>query len=420
MQHSTFPSRHARKAMNSKTHARRGAILDEAPPSRAPPQSPTPRAPSEKSDPPGPAEKSAPPAPSDRDNRGHQDPVLQDLWERLDEFLTHSKNLTMAPSQATQKQPPVPPAGDFEDIAYMTDVKSDELDFRIEELKQAGMKPTSTYDRASSTLRRKELEYWRLKMTLEEKQATMKCETFLTMLASTIETVCRAMNIDVVCLDGLTEAVQQAISEGAFQRPIEYYVKTMGGGTGVMNTPFYAFISAFAVILIKTHVNGKVSNTKKTEASHGDEGLGPNMYNPAAMGDEPLRRGAGRDFPPDHSRPHIPRGPSAASYGKHEVSYSRVPSPRDGSSHQTEHVNAVPYLPQRHIGADDQGRSEIQYRETGLREVQMTESQDGVLSMVQQFRPMLQTYDTYEQKSNELSSTLRDLECQLPQPQPMD
>jgi hypothetical protein len=146
-----------------------------------------------------------------------------------------------------------------EEEEYLKDVKLDELNYRIQELKDAGIKTTSKYNSEESSLRRKELEYWRMKLDLEQKQIVRGYETFLTVAAGGLETLSNSMNSDLLCLEGLTQATNEAIKSGAFAQPINFYAKSMNNSGAVMNTPLYTILTTFFTIIFQTNIKGKAN-----------------------------------------------------------------------------------------------------------------------------------------------------------------
>lgn len=380
---------------------------------------------------------------------GHSEDVLPEhgvaaLLARIDALIALQTAAALAKTQEPcPTSPPAPtpiaplPCGD--DASYMADVKSDELDHRISEMQQAGMKTTSAYERGAATLRRKELEFWRMKMALEEKQITSSCETFVTMAATALETACKALQIDVVCLDGLTAAVQQGVSEGAFTRPIEYYVKTMGGGTGLVSSPFYAFVSAFLAIVIKTHIRGKAQSHEHVNNSP-DGHISPDISTP------PRRNG--RESSVVHKTPlgaeHLPRAPYAVPHtdyryldGKHGVSTSpldahidvqtRVPVRTDDkhadrnihadNEHTTRHAMSHSCRNESRVSPPHNGQCPTPYGEDSPREfIFPPEPPDQLGDIIRQISPALATLTNHQQLVDDTREHIQHINSQLPRP----
>ena len=145
----------------------------------------------------------------------------------------------------------------YEEEAYLNDVMEDEINNRIQELENAGVRPTSKYSHEDSSIRRKELEYWRMKIALEQKQLANNYKSGITLVASTLETLSASLQSDFFCCDGLTKAVTEGIQNGTFSQPIEYYTKTLHSSGSILQSPAYALVTAFAMILVRTHLQAK-------------------------------------------------------------------------------------------------------------------------------------------------------------------
>jgi hypothetical protein len=169
--------------------------------------------------------------------------------------LLTSPNATGArqpPHLADQKasRPPQQPEVVDEDA-----LKRHELIGRIEEYENYGIPVTPGLNLQSdaTATRRLELEQWRMKHALEERELHDNCNTFITLGASLIESGCNTLGIERFKTKSLSSATEQAIKDGKFRSCVSYYSQNLQNST-FMSNPMYGLVSSFAAVAFRNHL----------------------------------------------------------------------------------------------------------------------------------------------------------------------
>jgi hypothetical protein len=131
-------------------------------------------------------------------------------------------------------------------------VKSDELTHRIKELTK---KHESKLDLESASDYRKELEYWRLKLGIEEKENRESCKSNIQLVACGIESLSASLDIKGINLTGFASSVQKAMNDGKFKSFVDYYVENIADtSTSHATSPLFSLCSVFGLIILQTNM----------------------------------------------------------------------------------------------------------------------------------------------------------------------
>ncbi len=130
----------------------------------------------------------------------------------------------------------------------------DDLKYRIHEYKESGIDMSPGFDIKQENDKRKlELEHWRMKMALEEREIMDNCNTFVNLSAHAIEGFCKLANIETIYTDNLSSSVSTAIHSGRFRPAIRYYTSNLPQGS-ILKNPIYSFVTTFASVLFANHM----------------------------------------------------------------------------------------------------------------------------------------------------------------------
>lgn len=127
---------------------------------------------------------------------------------------------------------------------------------------------------AEVSTRRLEMEYWRLKIKLKERELENNFKTMLNVGSDVLESFLGALDISGLHVKGLGKRTHEAVDEGKFHGPIKYYVQTSSPqGESFLSNPFVSFMSTFAAIAFSNHLAGKreeleKKSRKKTKQHH--------------------------------------------------------------------------------------------------------------------------------------------------------
>jgi hypothetical protein len=117
--------------------------------------------------------------------------------------------------------------------------------------------------------RRIEMEYWRLKMKLKERELENNCKTMITVGSDVTEAFLNAINIKGVHTRGLGKRTHEAVEAGKFHAPIRFYAQTSSpSGESFLTNPFISFMAAFATVAFQNHISGKNEEAQKSRDSH--------------------------------------------------------------------------------------------------------------------------------------------------------
>lgn len=148
------------------------------------------------------------------------------------------------------------------DVVDMPDFKQefekyveDDVDYRIRGMKEIGINPSEGFDLNLAGKRRKEMEHWRMKLTLEEKELAENCSTFIAVGADLLEGLCGAINFHAFETKHLSREMDSAIKEGRFSSCIRQYANM--GGTQWLKNPLMNFVTTFCSVALKNHLGQK-------------------------------------------------------------------------------------------------------------------------------------------------------------------
>ena len=139
------------------------------------------------------------------------------------------------------------------------EIISRDMDERLKSMQREGIDPEPDFDMAQASTRQKELQYWRSKMTMEERELENNVSTFIKIAADLIESVATKMDISIVHTKGLSEKISTALAEGRFAPAIRQFVQT-GGGNGLSfmtKNPSLNFLFTFGTIILSNHLGQK-------------------------------------------------------------------------------------------------------------------------------------------------------------------
>jgi hypothetical protein len=155
--------------------------------------------------------------------------------------------------------PPASPAssgGNGHSAAYDNFLEDDVVS-RLKSMKNKGVDYSQDFDLETADKRRKEMEHWRMKLTLEEKELEQNCSTFIAVGADLLEGLCDAIDFHTFETKHLSAEMEDAIKSGRFNSCVKQYAN-MGGGQ-FMKNPLMNFLTTFSSIALKNHLNQKKS-----------------------------------------------------------------------------------------------------------------------------------------------------------------
>lgn len=204
---------------------------------------------------------------------------------------------------------------------------ADDYIFRIKQFEKYGIR--SVLDRNDhSSARRVEMEYWRMKHALEQREMENNCSTVISVGADLVETFFKGIKFTLIETEGLASVVKKALEDGKFHSSIRYYVQTTSDRSALTN-PSVSFLTTFASILFFNHVQKKneKAQKKKKRASVSDT----NPWNTYASATKHRRHGrSGRAK--KHQDPFLRRqkrptrtSPSTAASVQAPTAYRDVP-----------------------------------------------------------------------------------------------
>jgi hypothetical protein len=141
----------------------------------------------------------------------------------------------------------------------------DDVKFRIKDLENMGIKASDGFDLEVADKRRKEMEHWRMKLSLEEKELAENCSTFIAVGADLLEGLCDAINFHAFETKDLSKEMDGAITDGRFNSCIRQYANM--GGNQFMKNPLMNFLTTFSSIALKNHLGQKKTSIMSTKVS---------------------------------------------------------------------------------------------------------------------------------------------------------
>ncbi len=132
----------------------------------------------------------------------------------------------------------------------------DDIQHRIQQLQTQGIQTSKDFDLHTASKRRKEMEHWRMKLSLEEKEIADNCSTFIEVGANVIEGLFDALNFKAFETHSLSTEMSRAIDSGRFSGCIRQYAATNTNNNWMKN-PLMNFITTFCSVLLKNHLSQK-------------------------------------------------------------------------------------------------------------------------------------------------------------------
>ena len=176
----------------------------------------------------------------------------------------------------------------------------------------------------STTVREREMEYWRKKVSLEEEVAIKQAGMALSLLSNVIETVCNATGFKKIDMRGLSSHLDKALRTGAFDTAIKSYCASPST-VKLLQNPLSSFATSFVYVILQTHLDN-VSTVSQSA--------------PEPPPPPPARSSSQTPFP---SAP-----PSIPAWSSSQTPFpSAPPSIPARSSSQTSFPSAPPSIPAR-------------------------------------------------------------------------
>jgi len=187
-----------------------------------------------------------------------------------DEHLSEPK------SEASFHPPTPPPPQDLEKIVFdqvqqalikaglaqperttsqLDDYLEEEVEDRLRSLNSRGGAFSANFNIESATKRQKELEHWRMKLSLDEQELQKNASTFIEISADVLEGICKQTKFKMFETESLSSAVEEAVKDGRFSSSIRQYTNT--GGGDFMKHPLVNFVTTFLSISVKNHLTQK-------------------------------------------------------------------------------------------------------------------------------------------------------------------
>lgn len=149
---------------------------------------------------------------------------------------------------------------------YQSFVESD-LEARLQNLLQKGANFSRDFHAENATRREKEMEHWKMKLSLEERELEANCGTFIVVAADIIEGVCRATKFEGFNTENLAQKISNAVTTGRFSSCVKQYAD-LGGGS-FMKNPVANFLSTFLSVAITNHLSKRSAPAPSQSASGG-------------------------------------------------------------------------------------------------------------------------------------------------------
>ena len=147
-------------------------------------------------------------------------------------------------------------------------MKRQELRSRIAEFEHYGIEVTPglnvNSDKTSS--RNLEMEHWRMKAELDEREASNNFESYLMFASHGLETSCNLLGVTRFKTTSLGKSVEKAFKDGRFRSCMHYYNQTLQSNQ-FMSNPLYNFVSTFASVTLKNHLQSTVASVQANKYS---------------------------------------------------------------------------------------------------------------------------------------------------------
>ena len=110
----------------------------------------------------------------------------------------------------------------------------------------------------------KTIQYYRSKITDEEKKQFKQSRVYVMLMSRSIETLSNALGMESIQTRGLTKNVENSMNSGDFNAAIEACVSNKDTAS-IISNPVASFGATFCDILMQTHMNNiqKKSQEKK-------------------------------------------------------------------------------------------------------------------------------------------------------------
>ncbi len=161
------------------------------------------------------------------------------------------------PNQPPSVERPLSPSGSRSgtyDKEY-EEFRRDDMRYRVEQMKGYGQPTSASYNPESADSKRMELEHWRMKLNLEERELHNNTVTFVAIMGDMIEGMCTALDFDSFRTKNLSSKIDKAIHDGKFQSAIRHWCAS--GGGQFMKNPSLNFLVTFLGICLKNHLTQK-------------------------------------------------------------------------------------------------------------------------------------------------------------------
>jgi hypothetical protein len=132
---------------------------------------------------------------------------------------------------------------------------NDDLRHRMADMNTLGVSSTAGFDFETQDRRRLEMEHWRMKLELEQKQMLSTCSDYISIGAAAVEGICKATKLSFINTSNLSADMNKAIEDGRFDAFVQQYTNTSGGE--FMKNPTCNFVSTFISVLLKTHIRNQ-------------------------------------------------------------------------------------------------------------------------------------------------------------------
>lgn len=146
----------------------------------------------------------------------------------------------------------------FNDAAYQKELdmyRKDDIDFRIKQHRNNASE--DSFDLDTMDQRRKDMETYRIALTMEEKFLKDNCSMFIEFGANIMESMCEAIDFHVFETRQLSEKMEAALAKGQFDACFKQYANM--GGNDWMKNPYMNFVGTFCSIALSNHLAQKKS-----------------------------------------------------------------------------------------------------------------------------------------------------------------
>ena len=289
----------------------------------------------------------------------------------------------------------------------MNDYYEDDIDFRLRNMNKQGIEYSRNFNVDTANKQRKEMEHWRMKLSLEEKELEQNCSTFIAVGADILEGICDAIDFKAFETKNLSEEMDAAIKQGRFNTCVKQYA-SMGGGK-FMRNPVLNFLTTFSSVALKNHLQQKKTRILKPENHQKRRG---NRSAPAATASATGPAAPVYDYEFENHRPQYqpyyqipPHGYARAQHHPHH--YGRQfyhPSDGGPALHNQQHYRPTPCCHQ-HAHGNEYGNTNTTTTAAASTNGAPIEQKHISPSTSSQSRPVLQTQPKAKEEEKEVMIT---------------